>query len=145
MTDKDSQFDETEWIASEALKRKEKLMPIDAEWFQPGGLYYEMRRERDKLKLLAPDNAVKLDIDGNRILELEAITREMRREQEAAKKLLSKLEWSRLADYQLYTVPSCPICNALKVDTQINKLQTIKAGHKDSCELAACLRALTRE
>ena len=57
--------------------------------------------------------------------------------------LLKRLEWSGTADFQFYTVPSCPICKGLKNDTKINNLQTIKCGHKPDCDLEKAIIDLT--
>ena len=45
MTDKDFQLDEIEWVAKEGSS----MMGIHCELFQPGEVYYEMRRENQKL------------------------------------------------------------------------------------------------
>ena len=47
MTDKDSQLDEIEQLAV-SVDAGERTA-IDLKLFQPGGVYYEMRRENQKL------------------------------------------------------------------------------------------------
>jgi hypothetical protein len=58
--------------------------------------------------------------------------------------LLKRLEWSGTADFQFYTVPSCPICGGLKNDTKIDDLQIIKCGHKPDCDLEKAIIDLTK-
>lgn len=57
--------------------------------------------------------------------------------------LLKRLEWSGTADFQLYTVPRCPICGGLKNDMKIDDLQTIKCGHESDCDLEKAIIELT--
>ena len=55
--------------------------------------------------------------------------------------LLKKLEWCGIADYQLFSVPKCPICGGLKSDTEINDYQTVEGGHKTGCELEIAIQS----
>lgn len=54
--------------------------------------------------------------------------------------LLQKLEWIGQADFQLFTVPCCPVCRQLKENTRVNAGQTIRGGlHTEACSLANML------
>ena len=58
MTDRDSQLDEIERLALEKRYWFDAIqgMVVKQVLFQPGGLYYEMRRENEQLKTFIENN-----------------------------------------------------------------------------------------
>jgi len=50
--------------------------------------------------------------------------------------VLKKLEWSSMADFQLYQAPGCPVCKGIKKTETPVKDVWCGNGHKPGCELA---------